>query len=101
MEDILHQLVGNISNYVQGLYIPGDAGFLASTVSQYILQLKRVLVDSGPYSTSNLGKSNQRNQTPWRSTCGSPWALPKWSFLASHMKKIFVSQKEMCLTYNA
>ena len=37
MEDILHQLVGNISNYVQGLYIPGDAGFLASTVSQYIL----------------------------------------------------------------
>ena len=34
MEEILHQLVGtsSLSHYLQDLYIPGDAGFLPSTV---------------------------------------------------------------------
>ena len=27
MEEILHQLVGSLSNYLQDLYIPGGAGF--------------------------------------------------------------------------
>ena len=35
MEDILHQLIGRVSHYLQHqvLYIPGGAGFLPSTVS--------------------------------------------------------------------
>ena len=32
MEKILHQLIGSVSHYLQGLYIPGGAGFLPSTV---------------------------------------------------------------------
>ena len=32
MEEILHQSVGSLSHYLQGLYIPGCAGFLPSTV---------------------------------------------------------------------
>ena len=34
MAEILHQLIGSLSHYLQGLYIPGGAGFLPSTVSQ-------------------------------------------------------------------
>ena len=34
MEEILHQLIRSLSHYLQGLYIPGGAGFLPSTVSQ-------------------------------------------------------------------
>ena len=33
MAEFLHQLIGNFSHYLQGLYIPGGAGFLPSTVS--------------------------------------------------------------------
>ena len=40
MEEILHQLIGSLSHYLQGfikvLYIPGDAGFLPSTVLEII-----------------------------------------------------------------
>ena len=32
MEEILHQSVGGLSHYLQGLCIPGGAGFLPSTV---------------------------------------------------------------------
>ena len=32
MEEILHQLIGSSSHYLQGLHIPGGAGFLPSTV---------------------------------------------------------------------
>ena len=32
MEEILRQLIGSLSHYLQGLYIPGGAGFLPSTV---------------------------------------------------------------------
>ena len=32
MEEILHHLICNLSHYLQGLYIPGGAGFLPSTV---------------------------------------------------------------------
>ena len=32
MEEILHQLIGSLSHYLQGLYIPGGSGFLPSTV---------------------------------------------------------------------
>jgi len=32
MEKILHQLIWEISHYLQGLFIPGGAGFLPSTV---------------------------------------------------------------------
>ena len=32
MAEILHQLIGSLSHYLQGLYIPGGAGFLPSTV---------------------------------------------------------------------
>ena len=31
MEEILHQLIGSLSSYLQVLYIPGGAGFLPST----------------------------------------------------------------------
>ena len=34
MEEILHQLIHSLSHYLQGLYIPGGAGFLPSTVSE-------------------------------------------------------------------
>ena len=33
MEEILHQLMCSLSHYLQGLCIPGGAGFLPSTVS--------------------------------------------------------------------
>ena len=33
MVEILHQLIGSSSHYLQNLYIPGGAGFLPSTVS--------------------------------------------------------------------
>ena len=33
MEEILHQLIRILSHYLQGLYIPGGAGFFPSTVS--------------------------------------------------------------------
>ena len=33
MAEILHQLIGSLSRYLQGLYIPGSAGCLPSTVS--------------------------------------------------------------------
>ena len=32
MEEILHQLIGSLSRYLQGLYIPSGTGFLPSTV---------------------------------------------------------------------
>ena len=32
MEEILHQLISSLFHYLQGLYIPGGAGFLPSTV---------------------------------------------------------------------
>ena len=32
MAEFLHQLIGSLSHYLQGLYIPGGAGFLPSTV---------------------------------------------------------------------
>ena len=32
MPEILHQLIGSLSHYLQGLYLPGGAGFLPSTV---------------------------------------------------------------------
>ena len=32
MEEILHQLIGSLSQYLHGLYIPGGGGFLPSTV---------------------------------------------------------------------
>ena len=32
MEEILHQMIGSLSHYLQGLYIPDGAGFLPSTV---------------------------------------------------------------------
>ena len=32
MAEILHQLIGSLSHDLQGLYIPGGAGFLPSTV---------------------------------------------------------------------
>ena len=32
MEEILHQLIGSLSHYLQVLYIPGGAGILPSTV---------------------------------------------------------------------
>ena len=31
MEEILHQLMGSLAHYLQGLYIPGGAGFLPSS----------------------------------------------------------------------
>ena len=34
MAEILHQLIGSLSHHLQGLYIPGGARFLPSTVSQ-------------------------------------------------------------------
>ena len=37
MERILHQLIGSLSHYLQGLDIPGGAGFLPSTVSSTLL----------------------------------------------------------------
>ena len=33
MEDILHQLIGSLYHCLQGLYVPGGAGFVPSTVS--------------------------------------------------------------------
>ena len=36
--EILHQLVGNISRCLQGLYFPGDAGFLPSTVVSFSME---------------------------------------------------------------
>ena len=33
MEEILHQLIGSLHQYLQGFYFPGGAGFLPSTVS--------------------------------------------------------------------
>ena len=32
MEEILHQLIGSLSHVFKGLYIPGGAGSLSSTV---------------------------------------------------------------------
>jgi len=32
MEEILHELIGRVSQYLQGFIIPGGAGFLPSTV---------------------------------------------------------------------
>ena len=32
VEEILHQLIGTLSHYLQHLYVPGGAGFLPSTV---------------------------------------------------------------------
>jgi len=32
MEEILHQLIGSLSHYLQGFIHPGGAGFLPSTV---------------------------------------------------------------------
>ena len=32
MEEILHQLIGSLSHYLQALYMSGGAGFLPSTV---------------------------------------------------------------------
>ena len=46
MEEILHQLIGSISHYLQGFCIPGGAGFLPSTVSVSPLNiLKQVNLD--------------------------------------------------------
>ena len=36
MEEILHQLIGSLSHFLQGLTHPGGAGFLPSTVCQWI-----------------------------------------------------------------
>ena len=38
-EEILHQLIGSLSHYLQGLYMSGGAGFLPSTVSSCDLVL--------------------------------------------------------------
>ena len=35
MAEILHQLIGRLSHYLQGLYIPGGAGFQPSTVGGF------------------------------------------------------------------
>ena len=35
MEEILHQLIGGLSHFYRVLYIPGGAGFFASTVGQH------------------------------------------------------------------
>ena len=45
MAEILHQLIGSLS-HLQGLYIPGGAGFLPSTVVDRICNNQ--LVDQGP-----------------------------------------------------
>ena len=43
MEEILHQLIGSLSHYLGGLYIPGGAGFLPSTVCTAYLVKNRVI----------------------------------------------------------
>ena len=40
MEEILHQLIGSLYHYSQGLYIPGGAGFLPSTVLHSLFVFK-------------------------------------------------------------
>ena len=37
MEEILHQLICSFSHYLQGLYIPGGAGFIPSTVFHHMI----------------------------------------------------------------
>ena len=39
MAEILHQLIGSLSHDLQGLYIPGGAGFLPSTVVLCIIKM--------------------------------------------------------------
>ena len=43
MEEILHQSVGGLSHYLQGLCIPGGAGFLPSTVRKDVLFCELIL----------------------------------------------------------
>jgi len=51
MAKILHQLVGSVSHYLQGLYILGGAGFLPSTVS---LSLIHHVSGNALYSTGKI-----------------------------------------------
>ena len=39
MEEFLHQLICALSNYVQGVYIPGGAGFLPSTAGPQMVDV--------------------------------------------------------------
>ena len=45
-EEILHQLIGSLSHYLQGLYMSGGAGFLPSTVSSCDLVLSEKKKDT-------------------------------------------------------
>ena len=46
MEEILHQLIYSLSHYLQGLCIPGGAGFLPSTVSSLLKSSWRFCLNS-------------------------------------------------------
>ena len=54
IQEILHQLVGSLSHYLQGLYIPGGAGFLPSTAVNY-----REKITSLQFLKQNFGQSCQ------------------------------------------
>ena len=53
MEEILHQLICSLSHYLQGLYIPGGAGFLPSTVWCTITPRK---LNSSPLKAMMVGR---------------------------------------------
>ena len=50
MEEILHQLIGSLSRYLQGLYVPGGAGFLPPTVPQ-VRSIKKQSLEIGRIDT--------------------------------------------------
>ncbi len=55
MDEILHLLIGSFSQYLQGLYIPGGAGFFPSTVVSLYPHPKKEAKTSFPPSNLILG----------------------------------------------
>ena len=64
MEEILHQLIGSFSHYLQVLYIPGGAGFFPSTVGLSQCGIVHGHAHGGPFrfGHAHLRRGNGLNE---------------------------------------
>ncbi len=69
MAEILHQLIGSFSHYLQGFYIPGGAGFQPSTVVQ--VQVNNL----GTQYLNSLTVSAFKNELHWKGPQNNDWML--------------------------
>ena len=88
MEELPHKLIGSLSHYLQGLYIPGGAGFLPSTVSR--------LHQLGSFQRIDLWNTLMRgHRAHW-----SPWFLDKNAFYILLPSLSIIKQKKQNMYIN-